>query len=157
LPDDFEQVEPPPESPEGLTATVDVRDSGAGRELTYHVRHEDMPAACPAADAGGDVDGGTEEDLLVRDRLPRVQSDAHAERDGGVRSTVARTRLLDGDRAPDRSRRRAEGGHQTVSGVADLGAAVGRERGPDDGVVRAQHGAGSGVAEPVDRRRRALD
>ena len=83
------------------------------------------------------IHGGAEQQLAIGDRLAGVEPDPHAQRQLRMRRAVLREGLLDGDRAGDGSRGRAEGGHQAVARVAHLGAAVGGERRADDRVVDA--------------------
>src|SRR3990170_5405623 len=114
-------------------ALIGEQEALARRQLSHHVRGQYLSRLCEIADAGGELDGGAEQVLLLSDRLPGVQTDAHGDLFDGRLAVTLRCRCavplndrpLDGDGALQRPRGGGEGGHDTVAGVLDLPAAVG--------------------------------
>ncbi len=137
------------EPPQRHVAPVREQEPLARRQFPHDDGGQDLARLGVGAYAGGQLDGGAEQVFLLGHRLPRVEADAYADGDVGVRFVVLGESTLDGDGAFQGAARRSEGGHDAVAGVLDLGAAVGLQGVADDAVVRPQHLLGLGVAQAL--------
>src|SRR3972149_1269653 len=88
----------------GGAAVAELEPLARG-ELSHHVRDEDIAGIGLGADAGGELDGGPEQVVILRHRLAGVEADPLANRRVRVRLAVPGAGLLDRDRALDRARR----------------------------------------------------
>src|SRR3990172_1702726 len=89
-------------------------------ELSHHVRDEDIASIGLGADACGELDGGPEQVVILRHRLPGVEADTDAEGRLSVRLVVGGQLPLDGDGAGEGAGGGRERSHDAVAGVLDL-------------------------------------
>src|SRR5439155_27184616 len=101
---------------------VDEGETLAGGELADDVGDEDLAGPRMGGDPRRGLHGAAEKVLALRDRLARIETDAHPDRGVGLVRVVSRDSLLHGDGALDGARSRPERGHDAVAGVLDLGA-----------------------------------
>src|ERR1700694_344434 len=128
----------------------------AEADLPDCARNQDAAGKAVCAQPGRQLDRSAEEITLLCHRLPAAHPNPEPKRVGGP--VVALGDLaLDFDGAPHRVRDRGEGGHDPIPGVFDLDPGMGRERRPDDGIVRPQKPHRTGVANPHRPRSGALD
>src|SRR5207245_11150015 len=73
---------------------VDEGETLAGGELAYHVGDEDLAGPRMGGDPRRGLDGAAEEVLALRDRLARIETDAHPDRGVGLVRVVSRDRPL---------------------------------------------------------------
>src|SRR5262245_66083048 len=92
-PEDLEQMEASPETFQPGAPSIDERHTGTGDELPDDVRDEDLSPSGAPADAGGDVDRRAEEQLVLGDRLADVETDAHVDREIGMRPAMVREEI----------------------------------------------------------------
>ena len=145
-------VLPHDEQPHGLREPLQRRfaliregEGLARAQLPHHVRHQHLPRLRAVADARRELHGRAEVVVVFRDRLARIQTDAHA-------NFAARQVALDLQGRLHGRHRGPEGGEDAVPGVLDLLALVGRQGGADGVVVAVQDLLGFGVAEGLRER-----
>ena len=114
----------------------------AGAEVGDDAGDEDLAGLSAVADAGGELDGSTEEVSVLCDGFSSVNADADANL---VTSKVA----LDLECGFHRAGGRREGRHDPVAGVFHLAPAVGFKCLADSGVVAAEDFLGALVTEAL--------
>jgi hypothetical protein len=94
------------------------------RELTDHLRDEDLTSVRLGHHARAGVDRGAERRPVALEDLADVEADPHAERLLRPLAFAFRERLLHGGRPGDRCARRCKRDHHRVADRVDLAAAV---------------------------------
>src|SRR5439155_716192 len=112
------------EALERYAAAIGEGEALTGGELPDDVGDQDLSGPRMGGDPRRRLHGAAEEVLTFRDRLARIETDAHPDGGVGLVRVVSGDGLLHGDGALDGARSRPERGHDAVAGVLDLGAAV---------------------------------
>src|ERR1700737_4096190 len=92
-------------------------------DLADGARNQDAAGKTMRAQAGRQLDRGTEEITLLRHRLPTADPDPEPKRVGGVAVALGDP-ALDFDGAVQGVRDRGEGGHDAIAGMLDLEPAM---------------------------------
>src|SRR5262249_11463266 len=135
---------------------VELQVTFVAYRITQPRRDDDLPRpGHVVGDAGGEVDVGAVEVVLVPRRLARWQAGVDRNRLLGVLGAVAGEAALDGDRALDAGPGALEDDHEAVAAIRDLPPTVRLHLLPHEGVVRADHRQPAVVPQPLGHGRRA--
>ena len=122
----------------------------AGAQLPDDVRHEHLARLSTVADAGGELDGGAEEVIVLGDGFACVKADADA-------YLTACQVALNLERGFDGADGGGEGGHDAVAGVFHLATAVVFERLADGVVVAVEDFLSGLVSNALSKGRRGFE
>src|SRR5687768_14046296 len=111
----------------------------ADTQLGDDARHEYLARLRLSAQAGGELDGGAEQILMLLNRLTGTDADANRHRAIRPAEIIFAQIALDLAGTAYRARGRQECGHNAVAGMLDLAPAIVGQRLADDAIVDGEH------------------